>query len=779
MSYLTSVRLRLLQTPSTLSLIIFSILFISGAGLVWACADIDYDDNNSVFAPEYFVNKHYTPFFYDGYNRYYGYDVGPIGDNNRRYNDLVVAEWQQYLGQQLSAAQINFLLFKANTRRADSLYKRVATRLDGRGKTFFNYLPLSKDCESYAVQDVDYWYEKVPHKQPAANIEGRINRALATFKNKFIRQRLWFQLVRNQYFSDTTGNSVKPAFYKYEKEFPRNLLYYRTLGYLAGAEYAQKDYAHANYHYSLCYNYTWQMYLPSEWSFHPQEEADWRQTLKLAKTPEERITLWHLLGINNDAARAIKEIAAINPGSEKLDLLLSRLVNMAEEEAGDAKVDESKLDYQPVFPFNNDPASVKLTDEKNAAAREAAYNKALIKARQQSLANDRGLRLVDSISAIKGISKPYYWHMAAGYLHYLHYDVKRAQKYYALAKNELPVGNSEVTAQYKLLSILLYVRSAKHMDAGVENYLVEPLNWLANLRDNKTAVKALRFQNAIEWMKNEIGNLYIKQHQFVKANFFKEVPHIYTDSISVDSLEKQLLKVNKSPFEKAMARYSPVKYEQLYYHQALIATYKEDIGSALKFMIKAKDAGLGKLPADPFTSRLNDCHDCDANESNANYTSLKFLQVIQQLKEDLRSGKNKYNAALKLGNAYYNITHYGNSRVFFQTELTGYAYQPDLYDKDYRDYFTSPNIAEKYYKIALANAPGNEQKAKLVFLLSKCERNRQYNEHFANDENYEAEDDMPEAGERFKELKSKYSATNYYKEVLKECGYFRKYAEGR
>lgn len=723
-------------------------LLLSGAGIVWACADSGGDDS-SAFAPEYFVNKHYSPFFYDGYNRYYeSSDTSQIIDNNTRYNKLVSGEWQKFLGTQLSPNQVDFLLFKAKPKQIDSVEKIVTKNLDGRGKTFFNYLPLVKDCESFTVNPQDYWYEKVPHKIPPAALEKRINNALATYHDQFIRERLWFQLVRYHYFQDTTGKKAIPTFYKYEKEFPHNLMYYRTLGYLAGAEYAEKKYALANYHYSLCYNYTWQMYIPSQWSFHPQNEADWNQTLKLAKTPEEKITLWHLLGIDNDPGRAIREIVKLNPKSEKLDLLLSRLINIAES--------------SPVTTPVNNAASGNHTTPADAL--------------KQSLADDRDLRLIDSIGNLKQISKPYYWHMASGYLHYMHADYKTAKKYYTITKQELPPNNKEIAAQYKLLNILLTVNTISHINAQTEAQLVEPLTWLADVRDNKLKVRDLRFTNALQWVTDTLGGMYRNQHDRIKANCFKTVPHIYTDSIAMDAIEKLMTKVNKTPFEKVMLRYYPIKLNQLYYQQALLVTYKENIKDAIKFMEKADSLNELYLPANPFNSRLNDCHDCEFAQTAKSYSPLKFLRTIQTLKNNLQAGRDKYNSALLLGGAFYNITHFGNSRAFYQNDLTSYSSQPQYYDSDYQEMFTSPQKAEKYYAIALQNASTIEQRAKCAFLLSKCERNQYYNEH-ENTDSYEPDPDIPPAGKWFKELKDKYSATDYYKEILKECGYFKVYAE--
>ncbi|TDO19044.1 hypothetical protein CLV32_4666 [Pedobacter duraquae] len=700
--------------------------------MVWACSDYGYDDPSS-FAPEFFVDQKYSPFFYDSYNSYYlNADTAIVVDNIDRFAGPMEKEWSAYLGGQLSAQQLQFLLFKASKTQIDSVKTEVVANLNAQGKMFFNYLPLAKDCEVYSLSKPD-WYD-TDHQSPKPepiNLEDRLNNALAATKDPFIRQRLWFQLVRYQFFWDKTGKKTAQAFDTYQQEFPRNLMYYRSLGYLAGAEYAQKRYAQANYHYSLCYNYTWQMYLPSQWSFHPQEEADWNETLKLAKNPEEKITLWHLLGIQYDAPRALQEIVKLNPRSDKLDLLLSRMINIHELESAAR---------------SNDVIDTSLTED---------------------------IRLVDRIATRTDLAKPLYWHLAAGYLHYLNKEYRAAATWYAKAKAELPAADIDLQAQYKLLKTLLDVRELKKLDYAAEQKLVEPLNWLADLRDNKKSVPNLRFSNALSAVTQTIGTLYLKQNNKLKANCFTEVDRYYVDSIRVDSTEKLLIKRVKTPFEKVMVRYYPLTAPDLFYHQALLAIYKENIPSAMRFMAKAPGLKDQVLLADPFYSRLSDCHDCEFETPVNKYTASTFLQKISVLKANLRSGKNQYQNALMLGGAYYNLSHYGTARQFFQTKITGtYSYVPDDYPKEYKGLFIRQRLAIKYYRIALNNAKTAEQKARAVFLLSKCERNTYYNSFIGKEG---SPDEVPPAGQWFQLLKNKFKHTAYYKEVLAECGYFRSY----
>lgn len=104
------------------------------------------------------------------------------------------------------------------------------------------------------------------------------------------------------------------------------------MAYCAGAYYRQKNYAQANYYYSLVFAAGDKLKTVAHFSFHPQEESDWNKTLQLARNNSEKATLWQLLGIHYaDEARSIQAIYGLDPKSPRTDLLLTRLVNKIEQ----------------------------------------------------------------------------------------------------------------------------------------------------------------------------------------------------------------------------------------------------------------------------------------------------------------------------------------------------------------------------------------------------------------------------------------------------------------
>jgi hypothetical protein len=78
--------------------------------------------------------------------------------------------------------------------------------------------------------------------------------------------------------------------------------------------------------------------------------------------------------------------------------------------------------------------------------------------------------------------------------------------------------------------------------------------------------------------------------------------------------------------------------------------------------------------------------------------------------------------------------------------------------------------AAKYYKLAESFSKDKEFKAKCIWMQAKCEHNL-WLETGKSEGNFQA-------GINYKLLKEKYNRTTYYKEIIKECGYFCTFSGG-
>lgn len=683
-----------------------------------------------------------------------------------RYNDLVINDWKGYFDNKVERSTLEYYLLNASYGAIDSAYHNFKGELAVLPKdapqlkslrlnkkkvhSFFDYLLLAKAAERFAATDVTYSWEAQPKIAVPAALESPLLQHFKKSSDPFIKQRLWFQLVRYYYFTERNDSTMQSTdsrtlkmFNIGKNAFPQNLMYYRTLGYVAGWYYKNKDYAMSNYLNSLCYHYSWEAKIPSEWSFHPQEEADWIKTLSLAKNTEERVTLWHLLGIHYDPQRAINQIIVLDPKSEQLDLLLARVVNLTE--------------------YNN----------------YGYENRELDSANRVNLR--KNTELLSTIALKNNTSKPYFWNLAAGYLNFISRNYKEARTFYKAAEQQLPKNDKLVMAQYKILDWTLYVKELKKIDTTAELKMIEPLNWFANLKDQKDTIPYLRFYKALNQSISDISELYKKQGELVKANVFKSYSEFYLDNVKIEKMKTFLLKPNKTPFELAILRYYPFDMHDMYYHQMQMLTYSDKIDEAIAMMNKSNSGG-SLMPANPFNIRLNDCHDCDhALKQPKDLYAIDVLIAMQKMKTEIKAGKNVYNNAYLLANAFYNLTFYGNARVFYQTKIMqAEGNTPFELPEAFRPMLLSNKIAEKYYLMAAAATKNKEQKARSIFMASKCERNESYTSVYINPGKDNANywnTDINEVffGKHFAALKAEYEETRFYQEALKECGYFKSY----
>ncbi len=157
---------------------------------------------------------------------------------------------------------------------------------------------------------------------------------------------------------------------------------------------------------------------------------------------------------------------------------------------------------------------------------------------------------------------------------------------------------------------------------------------------------------------------------------------------------------------------------------------------------------------------------------------MDFLTTIKSMQEKLAQKEDVYTNSLLLGNAFYNISHFGNGRTFYEINIVGYGSSPYSFRNAMKEMITNNSVSKMYYQKAFEAASNKEQKAKCLYLISKCERNDYYNKKYNNINSYwEIPDDKVNfiAWNSFKALKKDYSDTKYYQDVIAECGYFNTY----
>ncbi|MCC6187135.1 MAG: hypothetical protein IT256_08285 [Chitinophagaceae bacterium] len=739
-------------------LLLFSAIAFISYGFLWACAGGDWDEyGNSAFTPEAFVDNSYKPFFF---SQQFYYDIGFDEAHRSRFNDAIVKDWTQYLGKNNQAREVQFLLLNASKQLIDSIQamplktlpkniaamQLVLNKAEPKIAQMLRFLSYAKANEAYAAAEIEYWRydEQKPIKKLSSSQLAMVKQMEKEFdasNDLFLKQRYFFQIVRAIYFAQQYQTCI--AFYKkHQQIFPENILAARCESYVAGAFYKMKNYAEANYRYSKVFEVAPEFKTVAYFSFHPQDETDWQQTLALCKSKEEQITLWQILGIYFDEQRAIKEIYALNPKAEKLELLLARLINIQEQ-----KVLQHSYN-QRTYRFEGDKFDAKELD---------------IRARS----------LVAGIAKAENTSKPYMWHIANGYLCFLNSDYLSANSYYNMAQKNLKSAPELAKAQHRLFVFMNRVASAEKIDAQTEKLLLPDLQWLEH---DAHSLPNFRYDYAYSWAKKTIGKKYKAQGDTVRSEMFYHQDSFFANPVQVQLL-KDYLKVSPTAqsFDYYCHRINTISVNGISEYQAIALAYQNKISEAITLMATADSVKDAKLFGNPFNGNIKDCHDCDhAATQKVKYSKLSFLQKLQELKSNVDNRVDVYNNALLLGNAFYNMSHFGNARMFYEGAVIGCCHSaPDILPDFIKPTLLNMSNASAYYKTALSVATNEEQKAKLNYLLLKIERNEHYKKIFANPD-YSGWDYAAPPATNFS-LLAAYKHTKYYKEVIAECGYFRAY----
>ena len=729
------------------------------AGIAIACSGDDgYEYRVSNFTPEVFVKASYSPFLYS--NMFY-YKIGHDEDQNKRFNEDNVTAWSGWLKSVIPHKELVFFLQKASPTEIDSVSQYVNGKLatwphqlkgfvtERKNKIkkicqFFNYLQLAKTSEGFAVNEIQYAWDYDSTKRFKKFDVGPLNDSLEkefiAADDIFLKERYWFQLERS-YFYKGSFREIKDFFDQNEKFMPRNTLYWRTLAYLAGAYYKKKAFGKANYYYSRVYDNCDVLKTTAHFSFHPQEEKDWKETLSLCKNADEQATLWQMLGVRySDEIRSIHEIYKLDPKNSRLDLLLSRAVNKYEQKFKPKDAAESMRDMT------------------------AGYSDSIKK-------------MIFQIAHAGLTAKPWIWNLASAYLNTLDLNYSQANAYFEQAAKTIPSGRL-AQMQIRLLKLINKVGAAKKIDARFENEVLPDIQWLKGSRDYDWG--SFRREDALEWIKKDFAEKYSSQGEWAKSECFVSHKGFYADQKKLELMKDFLARPSKSPYQQLCVSLSDIQLKDIYEYEAIKLTYKDSIHAAIEKMSRAKGGALTILLGNPFNTRIKDCHDCDfLATQKVKYSKIAFLKKIEEIRgKKIINGAEIYNNTVLLGNAFYNMSQYGNARVFYECKVLGQSHSnPEYIEEAYRPMLLSMNMAVKYYDLALGLARTDEEKAKSLYLLAKCQRNQWYNQNVYNGQEIRyGENPMVNLNvlDGFNEL-SKYAKTQYYKEVIRECGYYRMY----
>ncbi|MEL4307697.1 hypothetical protein [Joostella sp. CR20] len=756
--------------------LVFSLVTIGAYTIVNACSDWDWGfEYSSNYAPEAFnVDTSYTPLFLSHSSFY---EIGFETSYGSRFNEDIVKDWSSFLGAIISEKDVQYFLLKdesnedvnelyqyystGNQNSAVKKWKQKTTIDNARFKSFIEFLYLAKQVEVVSVPEDAWYYEPVTYK-PLQNktVLSEIEKKYNTEQNPFLKNRYWFQTIKAHFYNSLSVSPSEDVFC-YAVDFfnttkglvPQNLLYYRALAYVAGIHYKKKDYNVANYLYSRVFDECPPMRTVAAYNFHPQEQTDWEQALQLATTNEEKAALWAIQGFYKDEISAISHIYSLDPSNKHLAYLLTRLVNKQER---------------------------KIKDFSNSVSFDVN------KKEQYSLVDKRALELVSKIAHSNSNENSFLWLSSLGYLQTLNGAYSSAEKSFEIAESSSP--NTKLAKnQLQLLRFINELNKISVLDATTETQILPYLHWLyEEVPNTEESESKFRYYNTLDWSKKYISALYKKQgNDFMAELFMPDLDthddYFYDDKSRLDAMERFMLNQEHSEMETLALKLYSKDISDVYYHKAVLATFANNIPEAIVQFKKSEKEVM--LLANPFNGFIQDNHDFE-HAKNKPYSVEKFLIVANDMQKKINEGGDVFTNSMLLGNAFYNITHFGNARVFYEasTMVGGYS-SPDYFRNASMRLITDCSLAESYYKQAFKHATTNEEKAKSAYMLAKCERNAYYNtKYYYQDINpgyWRNRDDETDflAWSGFQLLKNDYADTKYFEEVINECGYFKTYIE--
>lgn len=771
----------------------FSVALLSIYGIIYACAggdEWDFFGANSNFTPETFADKSYSPLFLSG-GIFYG--IGFDTQHNSRFNKNIKSDWADYLKGKADTTTVNYFLIgderpryysddkntiknkeeisdlhtyyktKKENKSSQKWGKKISLK-DDKIKNFVEFLYLAQKIETVSIGE-DYWsYDPVVAKTfNDAKMIQSIENVYNTSSDPFLKNRYWFLTMKARFYSNDKQKAID-FFNKTQSSVAKNTLYYRALAYVAGINYKQKKYATSNYLYAQVFDKCPELRVVTAYSFRPKNESDWTKALAMAKNNDEKAALWAIHGYYKDEKTAIEKIYELDPKSEHLNYLATRLVNSLEQKINNSFQQESSGENQKPKP------------------QTVAENKMDNKSKIDNSAFD----LIAKISAAGNTQRPYLWDISLGYLQTLKGDYANADKNYTKAEKTLP-KTQLAGYQLRLLRFVNNLSKIEKLTDKNEKTIIADLNWLYNELPNSYKGQEFRYQNAASWSRSYLSALYKEKSDFVMAEIFGESRYsywndgnaYYDNEKNLQGIKSFLSKPNKTEIEKIGAGIYSLKLKDINNFQAIQATFKNKIPEAIEFMKQTDSVQYFKFLGNPFNGSIKDCHDCDhVAYQKRKYTYMDFLTTIKEMQDKVAQKEDVYTNSLLLGNAFYNISHFGNGRTFYEMSIVGYGSSPYSFRNSMKDMITNNSVSKMYYQKAFEVAANKEQKAKCLYLISKCERNDYYNKKYSAINSYwEIEDDKVNfiAWNSFKALRKDYSDTKYYQDVIAECGYFNTY----
>lgn len=648
------------------------------------------------------------------------YDLNTVGVGKRCEQcdrQAMLTDWGTYLGGKLSPAELSQVLFRVGGQELQVLetaleaavetgaavpasltFVDVALKQDiglrSRLMRAFRVLGLAREIEAMATLESTYPEREVERLLTSAR------RGMITAKQErdaFIAQRFAFLGLRVAFYARRWGDVRYAVERSPELAGPSQDLTWRARYYRAGALRRSGDVPGANLELARIHAGYPALSGVTVSDFRPQEDADWREALRRAGDPHSQTLLWRMVGLILDPELAAREIYRLEPTSPLIGLLVVRELTRAESR-DDWKVTHSA--YQRLEEF------------------------------------------VARVASTPGADRPWLMDLVGGHLAAKRGDVELAQQRLDRARAARP-DDLAVARQAQASWALALVHRG-----GLDSPSLEQV---------ATATRVLspeftRRGSVVAEVRGHLGQNLQRAGRGVDAEFV--VPDTYPRPWQDQAFLRRMLERidrSKSEYDRFVLEHSYTKtsLEQEIALQQLMAG---QFLQAAKFLA-TRSAGEALLVADPFTTRIKDCFECE--NGGGPWTLRAFAEELRRLQVDAQGvGDEAARSALAIGTALYNLTRHGNNR-----SLVGETHQ-ETWDA---------SAAERWYRRAYRLAQDRELKAQAAFYAAKAERAVGIAKRIGDAKSL---DPLP-TPEQWYPVVRRFEDTEYHRQVLAECGDYR------
>ncbi|RXJ94781.1 hypothetical protein CRV00_05475 [Malaciobacter molluscorum] len=678
--------------------------------------------------------------------------------SSRVYNDLIyeyndeikkqnIKEWKAQFGNSYSEKEIEDIIYK-NKELSKIKNEEIRDYID-----FLEYQkPYISSWKSYYSR-FGYKGKKID----LSKVPSMVNEALLEVdkvKNNYLKLRYFFIALRLSHYNNLDNTLQIYEKYKYLLKNSNSIVKDWIQGLYAGILIKKGEVVKGVYEFTKLFGedkYNWHL---AYYNFkYIKTDEQWNKLLSMAKNKEEKIKFYTIRALNVKAnvLEELKNITKIDKNSKFFDLLLFRtLLN-------------SQDFFDISMPFYYDSKVVKNYEP--------------------------------FISYLKSIKRDnmYMVDLTLAYFNFYQKNIDASKKYLNKAYKEV---SGDDIHELNALKYIIYLNNLTKIDEKTENEIGTKLEKLMLQPCNKNSLHKYTFY--------KIKDIYKKQNNELKYFLSKNIDYTNVNAINLEKyneLKALENKTNKTILEKYMIKKI---FSSSYFERYLKLAYTNILMNNLMFeealkRVKKTTKKEDKLEFNIFNNYIvgnNRVH------SEKKYTLYETIKKLIDIQNNLKKNPNSTMDNYLYATALYNLSYWGNSNI-----LTT-VYRSNYYFKEKDNELKKINLSIKHFKKALKTAKNKEFKSKIVYMLAKSElalyyinnakvidsgikTNFIHENYIINDygnlignikgyevkkANFTYEDYIENGyGKFLNDLKEKYQDTNYYKELLKECGFITYY----